>query len=362
MSTRLLLLSIFSFVFLSGAAPVSKRDPILSSFTVHAPSRELIKKLASEFEIEHRRGDDFEVIVPATQADRLISLAPHARLAKADLAAAARAQLEKVSQAATPTYHYHRFDDVQAWMKGIEKDHPAMAQVIQYGTSQRGLPLLALRLSKNLKGTAKPELMITAATHGDELITTEVLMSLIDQMITGYGSDSRFTAMIDQHELYFIPVVNPDGFTTVQRYDNGADPNRSYPYPDKINNSPTASIDAVMKFFEAHQFVGSIDFHAYGGYVMYPWGYTQAPIADAAAVDRFEKLTSDMASTNNSTHGAIADVLYTAPGSSCDYYFWKKNSVSLGIEIGQEKIPSPAEFPDYIQSQTESTWRFIESF
>lgn len=362
MSIRIFFLSIFSLIFLSGAAPVSKRDPILSSFTIHAPARDLVKKLATEFEIEHRRGDDFEVIVPATQADRLIGLAPQARLVEADIAAAARAQLEKVSEAATPANHYHRFDEVQTWMKGIEKDHPTMAQVIQYGTSQRGLPLLALHLAKNLKGTGKPELMITAATHGDELITTEVLMNLIDQMIAGYGNDPRFTAMIDQHELYFIPVLNPDGFTSVQRYDNGNDPNRSYPYPDKINNAPTASIGAVMKFFEAHQFVGSIDFHAYGGYIMYPWGYTETPIADSTAFDKFEKLTADMASTNNSTHGAIASVLYVAPGSSADYYFWKRNSISLGIEIGQEKIPSPAEFPDYIQSQTESTWRFIESF
>ena len=92
---------------------------------------------------------------------------------------------------------------------------------------------------------------------------------------------------------------------------------------------------------------------------MYPWAYTHDPV-DPASHARFDTLTKNMAVANNYTYGAIADVIYVAPGSSADYYFWKKGSLSLGIEMGQDKVPDPSEFPAYFLSQEESTWRFLE--
>ncbi|MGK4422398.1 hypothetical protein ACSLVQ_29530, partial [Klebsiella pneumoniae] len=79
-----------------------------------------------------------------------------------------------------------------------------------------------------------------------------------------------------------------------------------------------------------------------------------------SAKARFDALTKHMAEVNNYVYGPIADVIYVAPGSSADYYFWKKGSLSLGIEMGQDKVPDPSEFPAYFTSQEESTWRFLE--
>ena len=155
--------------------------------------------------------------------------------------------------------------------------------------------------------------------------------------------------------------MNPDGYVRVGRYDNGRDPNRSYPYPENETQKPTASIAGVIDFFKTHNVIGSIDFHASGELVMYPWAYTRSPV-DADSAARFHKLTADMAATNRYTYGPISEVIYIAPGSSADYYFWKKHAISLGIEIGDSKVPDPTQFPTYFQSQAESTWRFIESF
>src|SRR5262249_41356227 len=151
-----------------------------------------------------------------------------------------------------------------------------------------------------------PVVMITAATHGDELITVEVLMHLIDKLVTGYGKDQRLTKLVNDHDLYFVPVVNPDGFTSTNRYDGNADPNRSYPWPGHENAQPTPSIAGVIKLFSSLDVKASIDFHAFGELIMYPWAYTHDPI-DQAHHDRFDAATKHMAEANNYTYGSIAD-------------------------------------------------------
>jgi hypothetical protein len=203
--------------------------------------------------------------------------------------------------------------------------------------------------------------MLTAATHGDELITTEVLIRLVDKLVAGYGNDKRFTQIIDNHDLYFVPVLNVDGFIATRRFDGNIDPNRSYPYPGHEKVVPTPSIAGIIKLYETIKPLGSIDFHAYGELIMYPWAYTDVPVKDPYLI-KFDTLTASMSQTNQYTYGPISEVIYVAPGSSADYYFWKSSSISLGIEIGQSKIPDPAKFPIYVKSQEESTWRFIEAF
>jgi hypothetical protein len=349
----------------AAAAELPARDP-LSSYALENPPAETLQKIAPYFEIEGREGSTYRVLVPQSRAGLFHLLAPRAELKELDTSAALRRRLRSFGSETAwpwpsgPREGYRDFDAVQAWMKAKAEAFPALAKVTDYGLSAGKRPLRALRVNRD-DGRAKPALLITAATHGDELITTEVLMNLVDELLQGYGQDPRFTRMVDDHDLYFVPVVNADGFAERDRYDYGQDPNRSYPYPNDPARAPTASIKAVIKLFEEKNFAGSIDFHAYGEMVMYPWAYTYDPIGAEAAA-KLDGLTLRMAETNGYDHGPIAKVIYVAPGSSCDYYFWKTGSLSVAIEMGRSKVPSPGQIPAYVKSQAESTWRFIESF
>jgi len=347
------------------ATELPAREP-LSSYTLENPAPETLQKIAPYFEIEGREGNSYRVLVPQKQAGLFAMLSPRAELKELDTAAALRRRLKsfEVQTAwpwpSNPREGYRDYDAVQAWAKAKAAANPALVSVVNYGLSAGKRNLTALRINRD-DGRTKPKLLITAATHGDELITTEVLMNLVDDLLKNDGQDPRFTRMIDDHDLYFIPVVNADGFAERDRYDYGQDPNRSYPYPNDPARAPTASIRAIIKFFEENKFAGSIDFHAYGEMVMYPWAYTYDPIA-ADAEAKLDGITSHMAEANEYAHGPISKVIYVAPGSSCDYYFWKTGAYSVAIEMGHEKVPSPEEIPAYVKSQAESTWRFIESF
>jgi hypothetical protein len=346
--------------FLFSVLMAHAADETLSSFSVTSPNVKTLKKLAEHFGLEHWHGNSVEIIATQSQIPLLLSLAPTAKMTEADTQAAAQARLFLYSlRVQTAGERYHSFDEVQKWMNDVASNHPEWASVINYGTSAKGRPLLALRLHKSVE--KKPTLMITAATHGDELITTEVLMNLIDQLIAGDGQNERYSSILQNHDLYFVPVVNPDGFTATRRYEGNRDPNRSYPWPEDESNIPSPSIAGLIQLFNTIQPVGTLDFHAYGGMVMYPWAYTyNAP--DSKFDVPFLELTRTMSQSNGYAYGQISQVIYIAPGSSADYYFWKSQSTSIAVEMGSDKIPDPSEIPLYANEQAEGLWMFIESF
>ncbi len=339
-------------------------DPILSTYHVTNIQDESMMQIADQFEVVRKLKNGYEVLVPVDQAQNLLKLAPFAKLIEVDNSAALRKLTMRAQRSSlTNTLRqYQLHDQIIKKLQTLASNKPELVQFVEYGKSADGRTLFAVKISDNVETDEdEPELMITAATHGDEIITTEVALGLIDKLIAGYGSDQRLTNMINSHELYFIPVVNADGFVARARYDKGVDPNRSYPSPENPNAKSTASISALIDFFNSRNFVGTLDFHAYGELTMYPWAFTYDSVPQKDK-DIFNALTKKMSATNGYTFGPISKVIYIAKGSSADYYYWAKNTISVAIEMGNSKAPYPNEIESYIKEQTESTWVFIENF
>jgi carboxypeptidase T len=347
---------------------LASKQVALSAFFVETSPVAQMDQIADQFEVVRKTETGFEVLVPQNKTSQFLNLAPLAKLISLDQSASARAAFAESRFRRDSKYGYHSLSEVSEILKATAGKHSEITELVTYGKSKQGNPLLALRVSRHLKDSKTvPRILLTAATHGDEIITTEVLLSLMDQFLegaetsTGAAANPRFAKILNELEIVFIPVVNPDGFSEQERYDNNVDPNRSYPYPDAPLAVSTASISAELKLVEKYPLAGSIDFHAYSGLVMFPWGYTRQPL-EASSKQKFETLTSKMAATNDYGHGQISTILYVAKGSSVDYFFWKNKTLALGIELGDSKAPYPSEIPRYIEDQKESTWIFLESF
>lgn len=354
----------FCLLFVSTFSQATQNQ-ILSTYVLRSPNPALAQILLGRFSVEGRRGGDLEIIVSADQVTELRTLAPQAELVEADRSAAAQARLRQFWSFYAGTSQYHSFDQVQAWMTQKAQEFPSQVQVVDYGLSQEGRPLRALRLNfvagiDSANPVSKKVALLTAATHGDELITTEVLLGLVDRLLLNRGTDSRLAAILERVDLYVVPVVNPDGFVATSRWDGNQDPNRSYPFPGNKGGNPSPSIQGVIRLFDQIHPVGSIDFHAFGGLIMYPWAYSREVIGEPQH-GRFDAVAQSMAATNGYTYGQISRILYAAPGSSADYYFWKNGTLSFGIELGQEKIPAPFEIPQYTEEMAEGSWRFLEA-
>lgn len=358
--------SIFAIAFLFAPTLSNSQESfsqVLSSYKITRPAEETMQKIAKRFEVVRRLPDGFEILVPAVDKRELLALDPKATLLRADITEAPFVRSAPgLGFANLQPVDYRTLEDVQTEMVALAKAHPDIAQLITYGESQQHRPLMALKISDNVTADeGEPQIMLTAATHGDEVITTEILMNLLNRLVDNYGKDARLSAMIENREIYFIPVVNVDGFYYRTRYDNNVDPNRSYPYPKNPNATPTASIRGLIDFFNSHNFAGSLDFHAYGELIMYPWAYTYQPIEEEYRAP-FHALAGAMAQTNRYTYGPISKVIYVAEGSSADYYFWQKKTKAFAIEVGRAKQPNPTQIQAYTEAQAEPLWRFIESF
>ena len=344
------------FLALAQIAAFAKPEPVLSNYLVVPPNDATMRKVADRFEVHHRHGNGFEVIVPAKRAKELLKLVPGAKLLEADISA----QLHALDDSWMAGYH--DFDSVQEHLKRIVAENPGIAKLEQYGKSEEGHPLYVLKISDNVdQDEAEPELLITAATHGDELITVEVLFGILDTLLAKYKKEERFTKMVDERELFFIPVVSPDGYTKKSRYANGVDPNREYPWPENPTRNVNAAIQAEIDWFHKHDIKGNIDYHAAGGIVMHPWSYTEekVPSGDEKV---FADVCRSMAETNGYRHGQISHVLYFAKGGSVDYWYWKNKTIAIAVEIGRSKAPPSHQIAGYVEQNLESTWRFIEYF
>lgn len=329
-------------------------NEVIQSFKVNKANPKM-QKIADLFEVKDQLSDGYLVYVIKERVAEFKSLAPKAKLISQDI----NAHIKNKS-----LNGYHKFEQVKAMYYEFAQMHADVAKIEVFGESTKGYELFALRVSDNVHLDEKePKLMITSATHGDELITVEVQLRLVKELLEGAKKDPRLQRMIDEHVIYFIPVVNPDGFTRRSRYASGrVDPNRDYPWPDRPNRvSKVTCIKHLIDFYHKHDFKGSMDIHASGKMVMFPWAYTRDSIS-SADFNFMDKLTEYMAKDNKYRHGPISKVIYVAKGSSADYYYWKNGGVALAIELTTTKVPNARRIPSVVDEAREMTWKFIESF
>ncbi len=332
---------------------------VLSSFAVQAQSFSELRALVSGYDVEQRSGMRVEVIVPANQDKDFQQKFPQAKLIEKDIH-----DVFTRKDRTNPGWHdaYHTYDTVVSELNQTVQQYPTMASLENYGSSQEGRQLLALKITNKTGSVGKPEVLITSSTHGNEIATPELTLTMIQQLLSGYGTDARMTAMLDNHIIYVIPVVCPDGYINQDRYTNGLDPNRDYPYPDQPNHTSNVSVSSEMSWFATKHIVGSLDIHSNAQMVMYPWAYTDESIP-AADLPKFEKISNILAQDTGFQAGQISQILYIAVGSSADYWYWQHGTLALGFEMGGEDFaPDPSELPQLINETLPALYHFIENF
>ncbi len=205
---------------------------------------------------------------------------------------------------------YHTYSEAVSEMQTYAATYPTLAHVDTIGTSIEGRFIVAIKISQNVdvQGT-QPEVLVVGCHHARELMSVEVPLYLMRRLLDGYGVDTLITRLVDQRQIWIIPVVNPDGLVYVEKHNGGSsdtwwrknrrlnadgsygvDLNRNYGYNwgyDDIGSSPTPSADtyrgtgpfsepeisAIRDFMDAHHFRISASFHSYGDLFLYPWGY-----------------------------------------------------------------------------------------
>ncbi|KAG8514187.1 Carboxypeptidase M [Galemys pyrenaicus] len=118
--------------------------------------------------------------------------------------------------------------------------------------------------------------------HGDETVGRELLLHLIEYLVTSDGKDPEITKLINSTRIHIMPSMNPDGFEAVKKpdcyYSNGRensndyDLNRNFPDAFEFNNVSTQpETRAVMEWLKTETFVLSANLHGGALVASYPF-------------------------------------------------------------------------------------------
>lgn len=241
----------------------------------------------------------------------------------------------------------------------LANNFPNLVRIYDIGRSHQNRPLWCVKISDYPDSNEnEPIVFFNAATHAREPMGVSILIYFMTYLLTNYdptNSENLITWLINNREIYFVPVMNPDGYVynsdsggatanwrknrrIIQSPYVGVDLNRNYGYKwayDDIGSSPNPSNEAyrgperfsepetrvVRDFMLSKKIRAQIDYHTYGRYNMYPWGYDTFTPPDVRTlkevVDSFRFYNNYSASRT----GQIAKVLYTANGSSVDWEY-----------------------------------------
>ena len=304
---------------------------------------------------------------------------------------------------------YRTYQEMVDELYYLESQYPGLLQLEVIGNgwgkqyAQQGLPnyqsfshdLYALKLSANVEQNEdEPAFYFIGAHHAREPLSMEVCMGILQHLLDAYGIDPEITAILDSSQIWFVPLMNPDGHKIVldqtdiwwrknlrDNNDNGnidtanygsgldgVDINRNYshewgnisasdnPYdvtyhgPNPFSEPETTALKALL---ESRRFLAGISYHTYGEWVLYPYGY--ASNLYGPDVQELGALATAMAATIPGVHGGYYTPspsfgLYPVSGSFDDWSYGTRGTFSYTIEMADQFIPPASQVPTIVQN------------
>ena len=299
-------------------------------------------------------------------------------------------------------YVYHNYSFMKDVMYEIEFQFPEITKIYDIGDAwekTQGIAdrdILAMKISDNvLVDEDEPEVLILALHHAREWVNHEIAIEFIRNITSAYGNNTRLSWLVDNREIWIVPMVNPDGldysleFDSAWRknrrlnYDNisyGVDLNRNYNGSENgdalgawggagTSDDPTSDIycgeyafsepetQAIRDLAYAHDFQIELDFHSSGDWVMWPWGYSANLTPDD---DSLVAIGNRLAAINGYTAAQSFD-MYATTGDSLDWLYGGPRVYPFLFETGSVFQPDRAvEVWAIIDENMPAIWEGIE--
>jgi murein tripeptide amidase MpaA len=285
-------------------------------------------------------------------------------------------------------------DDKEQYTEEYDRvvaDYPTLVSKRVVGTTYGGRDIVALQVTKGATGAdiaGRPAVLYNAMQHAREWLAGETCRRTLEYFLTNYGKTTsaglEVTPLVDNNELWFVCVNNPDGyeytFTPGNRLnrknlrdndangvidgDDGVDPNRNfssnwgrdndgssprpesetYRGPSPASEPETQAMEAL--FDEIHPVFQKND-HTAAELLLYPQGFQQdTPSADN---EIFTALAGDPFKPG--IEGFLPELsagLYITNGDFTDWAYNVKGTLSYTPEGTQAEDPTVTgfEYPD----------------
>ncbi|MEO8665983.1 MAG: M14 family zinc carboxypeptidase [Ignavibacteria bacterium] len=256
---------------------------------------------------------------------------------------------------------YLKYSEVVAKLDSMRAEYPQfISEKFPIGNTFQGRTQWVVRVTHSPDApTGRPEVFYNALIHAREPESMETQMYYFYWLFENYGKDPIATYILNTREIYWLPVLNADGYvyneTTnpggggmwrCNRHGSGAcgwvDLNRNYGIFDFWNSSnegsstdscsggqstyrgksPFSEIETrnIMNFVNSRNFNTTFNSHTFGNYLLKPWDYIDpVPTPDD---NKFNQFLSDMSQTSNYTTGTTSQTLgYFVRGGADDWFY-----------------------------------------
>ncbi|XP_068526270.1 carboxypeptidase A1-like [Anas acuta] len=276
--------------------------------------------------------------------------------------------LSKEKERSTSTFDfasYHTLDEIYNWLDTLVANHPGLVSKIQIGESYEKRPLYVLKFSTG--GSNRPAIWLDTGIHSREWVTQATGVWTANKLAEEYGQDPSITAILDNMDIFFEIVTNPDGYAFTHSSNRmwrktrsinagssciGVDPNRNW---DAGFGGPGSSgspcsetyrgpyahseseVKSIVDFILGHGNVKAlISIHSYSQMLMFPYGYKSEPAPDFQELNELaEKAVNDLAAVYGTkyTYGSIVDTIYVASGTTVDWAYENGVKYSYTFEL-----------------------------
>lgn len=268
---------------------------------------------------------------------------------------------------------FYTFAEAVAELDSMKLFYPDIISVKDsIGSTHFDNPIWMVKISDNPNiDEDEPELLYTSLHHANE---PQGLMSLIYYMwylLENYGIDEEVTYLVNNREMYFMPVLNVDGYMYNQlshpsgsgmwrkngRNNGdgtyGVDLNRNYGYMwgyDDIGSSPETGSDfyrgpepfsepevqAIRDFILERELKIDLNFHTYGNIVVLPFGYSGGHTPD---VEIYESYGANVSAQNNYNYGTPFFAMGFPANGCCEDWMYGEQTVKdkvfgFAVEVG----------------------------
>ena len=235
--------------------------------------------------------------------------------------------------------------------------------------------IYVVKISNSSITGAKPETLYTGMTHSREVVSLMNLTYYMWYLLENYATNPDVKNLVDNHELYFIPIVNPDGLAYneaqspngggMQRknrretgacstYLDGVDLNRNWGTYWGYDNTGSSNIGCddtyrgtagfseaetsiVKDFFLLHNFKTSVNHHSYKNAALHgraAYYYTNNNPSSAenktGREDEYYQYSHDMTQYSRYAYGSSPNISYWNNGNSNDWMMTGSGKNTLG--------------------------------
>ncbi len=236
---------------------------------------------------------------------------------------------------------YHTYAQVCSTMYALNQLYPSITKLETLGFSILNRPILMMKVTDNpLVEEDEPEIRLVGPHHGDEKIATEITLSLLKYLLQNYTFNLQVTDLVNNREIWIIPIFNVDGHVANSRYNNaGVDLNRDYGYMwQSGEGSPGPFSQAETKLMFKHAQNNNItleyEYHSSASYVNYLWDHHPADPPDSAYDKQIAQEYADSTYGSSVTHLTIINgyAWYYVRGSAQDDIFGTWGGFGTTIE------------------------------